>query len=148
MDFIKRNSKRIVLEGLGWILVVVGLAALVLPGPGLLALFAGMALLATQYEWAERRLGPIKRAALKTASDSVKSWPHILLSGFFSLGLLALGIIWVIQPAQPPWWPLQNGPWLAGGWGTGISLIISSLAAISMIIYSYIFFRPKSKHKQ
>ena len=30
-------ARRIVLETIGWILVVVGVAALVLPGPGLLA---------------------------------------------------------------------------------------------------------------
>ena len=42
----RSTAKRVVVEGLGWILVVVGIAALVLPGPGLLALFAGVALLA------------------------------------------------------------------------------------------------------
>ena len=57
--------------------MLVGIAALVLPGPGLLALFAGVALLATQYEWAERRLEPVKKAALRGAADSVKtSGPH------------------------------------------------------------------------
>ena len=60
----KRLLKRIAIESLGWILVVVGIAALVLPGPGLLALFAGVFLLATQYEWAERRLEPVKKALL------------------------------------------------------------------------------------
>ena len=36
-------------EILGWTLVVVGLALLVLPGPGMLALVAGIALLAPHY---------------------------------------------------------------------------------------------------
>ena len=65
MGLSKKHLKRIGLESLGWLLVLVGVAALVLPGPGLLALFAGMALLATQYEWAERRLDPIRKAAIQ-----------------------------------------------------------------------------------
>jgi uncharacterized protein (TIGR02611 family) len=89
---VKSAVKRIVLEVLGWILVVVGIAALVLPGPGLLALFAGVALLATQYEWAERRVEPVKRAALRTAADSVKSWPRIALSAF--------GVLWLADRRQ------------------------------------------------
>ena len=49
------TAKRVVLEAAGWLLLVVGIAALVLPGPGLLGVFAGLALLSQQYEWAERR---------------------------------------------------------------------------------------------
>lgn len=144
MDFITRNGKRIVLEGLGWILVVVGIAALVLPGPGLLAIFAGMALLATQYDWAERRLDPIRKAALKTAADSVKTWPRIVLSGLLSLLLMAVGIIWGVGLAVPHWWPIADKWWLVGGWGTGGTLIGSGVIALAMIIYSYKAFRPSS----
>src|SRR4051812_13757237 len=105
MEFLKRNGKRFALEGLGWLLIAVGLAALVLPGPGLLALFAGLALLSTQYEWAERRLEPVKNAAYKTATESVQTWPRIVLSGLLALALVALGIIWGLKPATPSWWP-------------------------------------------
>lgn len=139
----RRNAKRVVLESLGWLLVVAGIAALVLPGPGLLALFAGMALLATQYEWAERRLAPIRKAALKTAADGVKSWPRIAVSALFSVGLIALGVVWGLSPATPSWWPLADKLWLVGGWGTGGTLIGSGVIAIAMIIYSFITFRPK-----
>jgi uncharacterized protein (TIGR02611 family) len=144
MNVFKRNLKRLVVEGLGWVLVVVGIAALVLPGPGLLALFAGMALLATQYEWAERRLGPVRKAAMKTAADSVKSWFRIIVSVCFSLALVCVGIFWGIRPAAPDWWPLADKLWLIGGWGAGGTLIASGLIAFGMIIYSYIVFRPKT----
>ena len=46
------------LESIGWLLIVAGIAALILPGPGLLMLFAGLVLLSQQYEWAERRVEP------------------------------------------------------------------------------------------
>jgi uncharacterized protein (TIGR02611 family) len=144
MGFLKRNSKRILTESLGWLLVVVGLAALVLPGPGLLALFAGLALLSTQYEWAERRLQPVRKAAFKTAADSVKTWPRIVLSVCLALLLVLAGIVWGLRPAAPTWWPLANKLWLIGGWGTGGTLIASGILAIGMIIYSFFHFRESN----
>ena len=137
----KGTAKRILLEGLGWILVVVGIAALVLPGPGLLALFAGVALLATQYEWAERRLEPVKNAALRGAADSVRTWPRIVLSVFGVCWLVGLGIYWGHSPPAPSWWPVADKWWLVGGWGTGATLIGSGGLAGAMIVYSYLNFR-------
>jgi hypothetical protein len=138
---LKRHARRVLLEGLGWLLVVAGLAALVLPGPGLLALFAGLALLATQYEWAEHRLAPVKQAALRTAADGVKTWPRIFLSVFFSLCIVAAGVGWGLRPAVPEWWPLADRFWLVGGWGTGGTLIGSGVIALGMIVFSYFKFR-------
>ena len=54
-------------EVLGWSLVVLGLALLVLPGPGILALVAGVALLAPHYEWARRIIDPLHDHAASTA---------------------------------------------------------------------------------
>ena len=137
----KSTAKRILVEGLGWILVLVGIAALVLPGPGLLALFAGVALLATQYEWAERRLEPVKKAALRTAADSVKTWPRILMSLAGVLWLIALGVYWIISPPAPSWWPVDDKWWLVGGVGTGATLIGSGIIAGAKVVYSYLNFR-------
>lgn len=137
----KGTAKRILVEGLGWILVLVGLAALVLPGPGLLTLFAGVALLATQYEWAERRLEPVRRAALRGAADSVQSWPRIILSTIGVLWLIGLGIEWGIGRAVPGWWPLADKWWLPGGWATGATLIGSGILAGAMLVYSFVNFR-------
>lgn len=141
----KGTAKRIVIEGLGWFLVVVGIAALVLPGPGLLALFAGVALLATQYEWAERRLEPVKQAALRGAADSVKSWPRILISAVGVCVLIGLGIFWGIGSAAPSWWPVDDSWWLVGGWGTGGTLIGSGILAGAMLVYSFVNFRDSSE---
>jgi uncharacterized protein (TIGR02611 family) len=138
---VKGLAKRILIEGAGWILVLVGIAALVLPGPGLLALFAGVALLATQYEWAERRLEPVKKAALRGAADSVKTGPRILMSVLGVCWLIALGIYWGISPDAPSWWPIDDKWWLVGGWGTGATLIGSGVLAGAMVVYSYLNFR-------
>jgi hypothetical protein len=131
----------LIIEILGWILVFAGLAALVLPGPGLLALFAGVALLANRYEWAERRLEPVKVAAIKTARDSVSDWPHIIMSVIGVLLLVSAGVLWGLQPAVPGWWPLADRFWLPGGWVTGGTMIGSAVLASAMIVYSYINFR-------
>ena len=40
----------------GLLIVLAGLAMLVLPGPGLVAIAAGLGLLALEYEWARRAL--------------------------------------------------------------------------------------------
>ncbi|MBC7581660.1 PGPGW domain-containing protein [Aeromicrobium sp.] len=147
MVAIKKHAERVAIEGLGWLLVLVGIAALVLPGPGLLALFAGMALLATQYDWAERRLDPVRKAAFKTAADGVKTLPRIIMSVLFSIGLMAFGVVWGIHPTTPSWWPIADKWWLIGGWGTGGTLIGSGLIALGMIIYSYKTFRPQTNIK-
>ncbi|MDO9380776.1 MAG: PGPGW domain-containing protein [Nocardioidaceae bacterium] len=136
-----RAVRRIALEVLGWVLVVVGIAALVLPGPGLLALFAGLAVLSQQYEWAERRLEPVKRQAFKTAADGVQTWPRIIGSTLGALSLAVIGVVWGLRPDAPGWWPLRESWWLIGGWGTGATLIFSSIAALAMIVYSFRRFR-------
>jgi hypothetical protein len=67
-----RALRRLALESLGWLLVVGGLAAIVLPGPGLLAIVAGLALLSQQYEWAQRRLEPVQPIRPREAPRSVR----------------------------------------------------------------------------
>ncbi len=141
----RSTGKHILLQGAGWILVIVGLAALVLPGPGMLALFAGMAMLATQYEWAERGLAPVRRAALRGAADSVKTRLRILLSVVGVCLLIGLGVYWGISAAAPAWWPVDDKWWLVGGWGTGATLIGSGVIAFTMLVYSYVQFSDRDE---
>jgi len=133
--------KRLVLETLGWALVVVGIAALVLPGPGLLALFAGVALLSQQYEWAERRLEPIKKRALGAAAEGVETWPRIVISVVGALILTACGVLWIWNPPAPEWWPVADSWWLIGGLATGATQVASGIIALALIVYSYRRFR-------
>lgn len=131
------GAKRLVLETLGWLLVVAGIAALILPGPGLLMLFAGLLLLSQQYEWAERRVEPVRLRALRGAADSVETWPRIVLSVLAALVLVGLGLLWMIRPPAPHWWPLEASYWLLGGAWTGVTLEVSGLLAFVLLVYSY-----------
>lgn len=133
--------RRLALETLGWTLVVLGIAALFLPGPGLLMLFAGTVVLSRQYEWFDRRLMWIKRLAMEGASRGVQSWPKIAGSVLGVAWLIGLGIYWGIGSQVPAWWPLSHDLWLIGGWGTGGTLIFSGLVALGLLVYSFRRFR-------
>ena len=128
---------------LGWLLIVAGVAALVLPGPGLLLLAAGLAVLSQQYAWAERRLAPVKAKAFKVAAASVRSWGAIAMSALMALVIMGVGVVWGVRPPAPGFWPLSERWWLPGGWGTGSSLIGSGLIAIGLLVYSYFRFRDQ-----
>lgn len=136
-------AKRIVLEFVGWLLVVAGIAALVLPGPGLLMLFAGLVILSQQYEWAERRLAPVERAAMRAAAEGVENWFRIALSTCGGLALIALGVLWLLDPDVPSWWPASDSTWLPGAPLSGLSLVLSGLIALALIGWSYYRFRVR-----
>lgn len=140
-------AKRIVLEVIGWGLVLAGIAALVLPGPGLLMLFAGMAVLSQQYTWAERWVQPIEVRAKKAAADSVQTWPRIIFSVLASTWVLGMGVLWVLDPPAPSWWPLDEGLWLFGGVAAGVTLIASACMAYALIVYSFGAYRGRDPHE-
>ena len=61
--FVLRSSKRIAVSVVGFALVLGGLAMLVLPGPGIVVIALGFAVLGTEYAWAATVLERGKRAA-------------------------------------------------------------------------------------
>ena len=61
--FIGRNSKRIAVSVVGGVFVVAGLAMLVLPGPGIIVIAIGFAILGTEYAWAAAALERTKHRA-------------------------------------------------------------------------------------
>jgi hypothetical protein len=134
-------AARLGLEILGWVLVAAGVAAMVLPGPGLLLLALGLWVHSKSYEWADRLLDPVKRAAYKAAAESVQSWPRIAGSTLGALVIVGVGVVWGARPAAPGWWPLADKLWLLGGWGTGTFLIASGILALGLLGWSIKNFR-------
>jgi uncharacterized protein (TIGR02611 family) len=70
LRFIERNGRRIAVSVAGFVLILAGLAMLVLPGPGILVIVAGLAILATEYVWAQRALNYAKQKS-EQARDTV-----------------------------------------------------------------------------
>jgi uncharacterized protein (TIGR02611 family) len=71
---IARSGKRIAVFVIGAALVVGGIALLVLPGPGLLVIIAGLAVLATEFAWAEHLLDQAKEKATQAKDKATSRW--------------------------------------------------------------------------
>jgi uncharacterized protein (TIGR02611 family) len=52
--WLKAHARKIIVGLVGGIVLLIGIALLVLPGPAFLVIPAGLAILATEFEWAER----------------------------------------------------------------------------------------------
>jgi uncharacterized protein (TIGR02611 family) len=70
--FIGRNAKRVGITIAGFALILAGIAMLVLPGPGWAAIFLGLAVLATEYVWAQRTLNFAKRKATEAKNKVLR----------------------------------------------------------------------------
>ena len=68
LQFIGRSSKRIAVTVVGAALLAAGLAMMVLPGPGILVIALGFAVLGTEYAWAAAALERTKRTAAQAGT--------------------------------------------------------------------------------
>jgi tellurite resistance protein TerC len=66
-----RQLRRIIIFIVGFTVVLIGLAMLVLPGPATIVIPAGLAILAIEFAWARRLLDRAK-GMLKTAANKVR----------------------------------------------------------------------------
>ena len=69
--FIARSGKRVGVTVVGFVLFAAGAIMLVTPGPGLLVMALGLAVLASEYAWAERMLDKIRERS-KDAYDRAR----------------------------------------------------------------------------
>lgn len=133
-----RWVRRTGVEILGWALVAVGIALLVLPGPGTLVLVAGVALLAPHYTWAQRVLDPLHDRAVEAARRSVRSRRSIAISAAVAMWLAVAGVLWLHGPTIPEadLLGLHVGPGLPGGRAAGFGLLSSGILAALLLAYS------------
>ena len=67
--------KKLVIALMGGTVLLVGIAMLVLPGPGLPMVVAGLAILATEFLWARRAMRRAKGAVAKASRKfGVRDW--------------------------------------------------------------------------
>lgn len=97
MNKTKRHLKRSFIGIAGGIVVIIGIIAIPYPGPGWLIVFTGLAILATEFEWAQRILDKAKGEY-----DKWQSWlkrqpmaVRLLVLGF--TGLVVLVTMWLLN---------------------------------------------------
>ena len=78
----------------GGLLLVIGVVLLVLPGPGLLLVLAGLVILANQFPSIDKYVHPVEKRAMQAMEQSVASPLRITGSVLAGLALIAAGIVW------------------------------------------------------
>lgn len=128
-----RLVKRFAVTLVGAALLAVGAALLALPGPGILVIVAGLAVLATEFVWARALLDRAKDQAQKVQQAAVASPLRTAGSIAFAIGLFAVGaLMWVISDFA---WPAFDST-LDGFWGriTGGVLIVTSVILLTTTV--------------
>lgn len=69
--FVQREGTRIVVGFVGGVIVIAGVVLMPLPGPGILVVLAGLAILGTQFEWAQDLLDRARTRA-RDALDRIR----------------------------------------------------------------------------
>ena len=94
LRWITANARRLLVLVVGTLLLGAGLAMLLLPGPGILVSIIGLAVLATEFAWAERALDRSKSTAAtattKLTSSRVGSAAFKLSASVLILGGIAV----------------------------------------------------------
>jgi tellurite resistance protein TerC len=65
MNSLFRNVKRLIIFIIGGTVVLIGIAMIVLPGPAIVVIPAGLAILATEFVWAKNLLHKVKEKAMQ-----------------------------------------------------------------------------------
>jgi hypothetical protein len=126
------SVKRVLMAVGGGLVLVVGVLLLVLPGPGLLLVLAGLLMLASVFPKLNRYVEPVRRRAMKGMEDSVASPLRIAGSASVGLALVAAGLVWALVPSLP-----------FSGWSTASSLILSGLIVFTLLVWSYLRVRSR-----
>ncbi len=93
--FLRKYGKRIAIVLGGSVVVIAGVAMLVLPGPGLLVVAAGLAILASEFEWAERLMHRVRERAEAAAESAGTSLRAVVIVGIV-LTVAASVVAWFL----------------------------------------------------
>jgi len=117
--------KTVVTAVLGALLLIAGIALLVLPGPGFVLVAAGLAVLATRFEWARKPLDYAKDKAQQGIEEVARSKVRAGLALVCALALIAGGVLGILGVDVPFLNTLS-----------AILLIVSGLILIGTIVYA------------
>ncbi len=120
-----RHLKRGAVTLIGVTILAIGVALIVLPGPGFLVIAAGFAVLATEYEWARGALDKSRDRAMQAIEQATQRWWSSALTIATGLGMLGIGVALIVVESLP-----------FSGLPTGISIIVSALILLATTIYA------------
>jgi uncharacterized protein (TIGR02611 family) len=115
-------TTKLLVTTLGTLVIGAGLVMMVTPGPGLLGIVLGLAILATEYDWADRWLVAARRklheARLRAeAMDPKVRRRRLMLTGAGFLAVTGVVVTYVAVFGWP-YFALNGWDWLQGltGW--------------------------------
>lgn len=87
--------KRVLVGVVGGLITLIGVVALVAPGPGWLIIFTGLGILGTEFAWATRALTTAKDVASRAANAAkIKKKHQLMILAVIAFISLALLVIW------------------------------------------------------
>ena len=78
LRFMAHQSVRLSVAALGFTVLAVGLVLLITPGPGLLVIIAGLAILAHEFAWAAKALDKARTRATQARQAAMRRAPRRL----------------------------------------------------------------------
>lgn len=97
MQKAKRRIRRMAIGIAGSIVLVIGIIAIPYPGPGWLIVFTGLAILATEFAWAQRVLD-FAKSRYDSWTDWLKRQPLAVRVVVLALtGLVVLVTLWILN---------------------------------------------------
>jgi uncharacterized protein (TIGR02611 family) len=115
-------TTKIVVTTVGVLVIVAGLVMMVAPGPGILGVIVGLAILATEWDWADRWLRKARQKAHEARIKAEQLDPRVrrrrLLIGGLSLVLVAAVVVTYVVVYDWPGYALDGWDWLQSmaGW--------------------------------
>lgn len=99
---IGRMAWKIAVSVVGFVIIVVGIILLPLPGPGWLIIFAGLGVWATEFEWASRLLA-WTRVQVRAVTGRMARWPRWVKGVAIALCVAAIYPIWLCYQIVRGW---------------------------------------------
>lgn len=78
---------RLAIIVVGWVVLIAGLVMMVLPGPGIVAILAGLGILSRELPWAERLMEAVRE---KAKLDELKEQPAWVRGLMWALTIVAV----------------------------------------------------------
>ncbi len=110
-----RMLRRFAVTVVGAAVLAGGVALMVLPGPGLLVVVVGLAVLATEYVWARRLLKRARQGAWEAQVAAVSNPWRTAGTLVFAAGMIAVGVAVIVVERVPYVGPGTGGALILGG---------------------------------